>query len=86
MHVDIAVQLRDGEINRLYLELGRLYLRVECVYLRLERLVLVLRSAQELLLCGYLALDIVKLILERLLSRRRLLVYGLRERQRRPNK
>jgi hypothetical protein len=86
MHIDIPAQLRDGEINRLYLELGSFYLSIECVYLGLERLVLVLGNAQELLLCGDLILNIIQLALKLCLLIRYCLRYILGARYERSEK
>src|SRR3989338_3026159 len=82
MHADIAVQLRNGKIDRLNLQLGFLYFGIERVYLCLERLMLVLCGIEQLLLCGYLALKRIELILQFLLAVRYGRRHALREHER----
>ena len=68
MYDDVAGQLRYGEIDRLNLKLGFPYFRIKSVYLSLKRLMLILGGIEQLLLHCNLALDRVKLGLERLLA------------------
>ena len=67
---DVAVQLRHGEGDCLYLELGFFDFRIKGVNLGLQCLVLTLRGIEELLLYGDLAFKLVELVLEVLLAAR----------------